>query len=233
MNAKPAKKDVSDKVWKIVFSVLLIASAVGLFLLSENGRALLSGGAPDATDAGEGVGVVKNATHTARLPELSPFMEQAESRGIAWGSKPTSESAEVVEYALMRDGAKEARASLSLKDSRVVAFVLACTVADAPVPPLEGAPNIDVYIYEFLQEEHEKDRLWRKQAFIALAATLDTQDAVTNAALETLFRLSDDVIADGKSRSDSVNGFTFNAFMETEKGEGVLKLVFSAELEEK
>jgi len=119
------------------------------------------------------------------------------------------------------------------EDGRVVAFVLACTVADAPVPPLEGAPNIDVYIYEFLQEEHEKDRLWRKQAFIALAATLDTQDAVTNAALETLFRLSDDVIADGKSRSDSVNGFTFNAFMETEKGEGVLKLVFSAELEEK
>ena len=130
MDKRPDKKVASEKALKIVFSVVLVASALGLVLISDAGKALLSGGifAPGARTVirtGETPGVTPEATvPPLLLPE--DFIAAVSESGPEGEYVRTQTDAYAADYTIRRDAQdfEAARRVLSLRDGKVTACML-------------------------------------------------------------------------------------------------------------
>jgi len=234
MDKRPDKKAASEKALKIVFSVVLVASALGLFLISDAGKALLSGGifAPGARTVirtGETPGVTPEATvPPLLLPE--DFIAAVSESGPEGEYVRTQTDAYAADYTIRRDAQdfETARLVLSLRDGKVTAFMLVWNIPETPEPPSENATLIERDLYALRCEKMEEDSAWLNAAFIAMAHAFDVTKSVSEASLEVLCELADGTRRDGKSRSDTMGGYTFDVFVDEEADTETLKLVFSS-----
>lgn len=235
MNKRPDKKDVSDKALRIVFSVLLILCAVGLFLISDAGRRLLAGvfGGGTAKAAASAPQVSPSATAAAKstaapYPLVEDFIARAAENGAPGTYKLIEESKSSRAYTIEREDMGDARLLLSLTEGRVVAFALEWTVAAMPEPPGEDPSAIEKDLYELRRARYERDCLWLEEAFPALADALDAGDSIPYASFSVLYEISKETLRDGKRRAQTLGGFGFTAFLNAGEGGGVLSLVFAA-----
>lgn len=234
MDKRPERKSGSEKTLRIVFSVVLIAAAVGLFLISDAGRALLSGGII-VTDAHQVIlkdgtpGVTPEVTETP-LPLPEDFIKAVSKDGPEGDYIRTQIDAYTADYTILRDSLdlESAHLMLSLQEGRVTAFMLVWDIPAPPEPPSANATLIEQDLYAMRCEKIEKDGAWLKAAFIAMAHALDVTQSVPEASLEVLYELADGTRQDGKSRSDTLEGYTFDVFVDESAGASALKLVFSS-----
>lgn len=231
MNKRPKRKGASEKALKIVFSVILLTAAVGLFLMSEAGRKLLA--VKDAssviqTDASP----VASAEETPLPFPLPADFIEAVSQGGPEGVdyRRTQSDEDSAAYQIVREelGLDPAHLVLSLKDGRMTAFMLVWDIPETPELPQENATSIEQNLYVLRCEKNESDSAWLKESFIEMADAFDVADSISAAALEVLYQITDEVLKDGKMRSETEGNFEFSAFVD----ENTLSLVFLSKQEE-
>lgn len=236
MKEKPERKTLSEKALKLVFSVVLIAAAVGLFLISDAGRKLLAGGSDESETTGEAgsvsasaAGVTPEETQTPYpLPE--DFIAAVEQNGPEGQYICMRTGAEAADYTIARKnaGLDPAYLSVSLTDGRMTAFMLMWNTVEPPEPAEGSATLVEQDLYRLRLERYESERAWLKDAFIAMAEAFDVTDSVTEASLEVLFHLAQETLEDGKTRSDTEGDYEFSVFTEEKAAGNTLTIVFSS-----
>ncbi len=227
-NGKKSKKGISDQALRAAFGALLIAAAVGLFLLSDAGRELMTGGpvqtaAPEISPAQSPRQTPGQTAKAAAPAALTPeaFLEGAQQK--ASGNYVAEGEAA---YTIWREGLDgAARLELMLREGGVVGFTLVWNVEQAPAPPPEDASLIERDLYEARRAAFEREHAWFEAAYASMAGLLAPK--VTPVKLEAYFALCDQTTQDGKRRTETQAGFSLEVSREARAEGNVLFLHFS------
>ncbi len=222
MSGQSKKKELSEKTLRFLFSAVLIAAAVGLFLISDAGRSLLTG--RDAAQTAVGSATPATGAPEALVP--AKFIERVSSAGAEGEYEQTAAGADAVTYTIRRDGLDDVSLTLSLRDGRVRAFSLVW------VPPLrpelsQTATPIERDLYETKNAHYQKDTAWLAAAFAAMLDALDPLKTLSPVARESFYALAQDALSSGKRRADSASGFECAASLAAQEDGGALTLTFS------
>ncbi|HWQ59113.1 MAG TPA: hypothetical protein VN540_08825 [Clostridia bacterium] len=232
MNRKPAKQKSSDEAQKILFSVLLIAAAVGLFLISDAGRSLLAGTFGKA--AVRATASFSPAATASAQPEETEVPWPLPEDIIAWSQENGGDGQYVLvkkntyacEYEISRDDLPDAYIIFKLKDGRVYSFELVWIVALEPTPRPENSDGTERLFYLQDKDVYERDCAWLEEASLAMADALDAGDSLMQAELWELFSISQRTLDDLEKRA-AINGdFACTVFVKQDQDGDALHVVF-------
>jgi len=231
MNGRQKKNGLGEKTLRFAFGALLIAAAVGLFLLSDAGRHLLAGdSAAEGTAAGAPGGTAAVRATDAPTEPPGPLPEEvidaAKQKGAKGNYALASDDGDALGYAVLREGQSDVSLTLLLESGRVSGFTLAWTIAPAPTPPPESPTPVEGDLYRRDQESHRADLAWFENAFFAITRALDAGGSLSAAKLELLYGMACDTRGDGKRRDASEGDFDFVVSREEGDEGSSLRVVF-------
>lgn len=224
MSGQSKKKDISEKTLRFIFGAVLIAAAVGLFLISDAGRALMTGNTGNRGETASPDATPQTDAPEALVPEA--FIERVSGAGAAGAYEQTSAGADAVAYAIRREGMDDVSLILTLREGRVRAFSLVWTPPLRPALPQNATP-IERDVYEAQSALYAKDTAWLAAAFSAMLDALDPMKVLSPVARDSFFALAEDALSSGKRRTDSASGFECAASVAAAQDGGALTLTFS------